>query len=285
MAKRTGKHVASVARVAGWSGADLVTAVAIAYAESGWDDTARGGPNSNGTYDYGLWQINDIHKPTQTEKTNSVANGQRAYRIYKEAGNSFKPWATYNDGKYKRHLGLAQEAVKELSGMSLSELDDIAKTIAGIPGAAVDKVGDAAGAIPNPVAGVSQSIDKINGTIGKVVNNMVLIFIAVVCIVLGVFILSRGSVERMATRKVTKMLGGTTKKARPAPAPAQRTRVPATRPAPAAPKPVAAAKTAPVKAAVKKAPEAAKPGLSDAQKRAAIQALRERGNQLAPKVD
>lgn len=279
MAKRTGKHVASVARVAGWSGGDLVTAVAIAYAESGWDDTARGGPNSNGTYDYGLWQINDIHKPTQTEKTNSVANGQRAYRIYKEAGNSFKPWATYNDGKYKRHLGLAQEAVKELSGMSLSELDDIAKVVAGIPGAFAGAGKDVAtDAISSPVAGVSQSIDKINGTIGKVVNNMVLIFIAVVCIVLGVFILSRGTVERAATRKVTKVLGGAAKRT-PRAAP-QRARVPATRPAPAAPKPVA-----PVKAAVKKAPEAAKPGLTEAQKRAAIKALQERGNQLAPKVD
>lgn len=280
MAKRTGKHVASVARVAGWSGGDLVTAVAIAYAESGWDDTARGGPNSNGTYDYGLWQINDIHKPTQTEKTNSVANGQRAYRIYKEAGNSFKPWATYNDGTYKRHLGLAQEAVKELSGMSLSELDDIAKVVAGIPGAFAGAGTDvAADAISSPVAGVSQSIDKINGTIGKVVNNMVLIFIAVVCIGLGVFILSRGTVERVATRKVAKVLGGTTKRAAP-----QRARVPATRPAPAAPRPVETVKAAPVKA-VKKAPEAAKPGLTEAQKRAAIKALRERGNQLAPKVD
>lgn len=44
------------------SRARTITAVAVALAESGGNPRARGGPNTNGTYDHGLWQINDVHR-------------------------------------------------------------------------------------------------------------------------------------------------------------------------------------------------------------------------------
>lgn len=57
---------------------ELVIALAVAYAESGWQYSAKGGPNNNGTYDWGLFQINDVHKPTANEKTNPLANAKAA---------------------------------------------------------------------------------------------------------------------------------------------------------------------------------------------------------------
>lgn len=80
---------------------------AIAMAESGGRVDAVGGPNSNGTYDYGLWQINSVH--SQFDKARLISdpqyNAQAAVAIEKSQG--LGAWSTYNSGAYKGFLGSA----------------------------------------------------------------------------------------------------------------------------------------------------------------------------------
>jgi hypothetical protein len=93
----TPQQIAGVAQNAGWSGPDLVTAVAIAYAES------SGIPSKIGTLgvgsDWGLWQINDHYHPEFGPNYNALldpqTNANAAFQVYQVAGNSFTPWATY----------------------------------------------------------------------------------------------------------------------------------------------------------------------------------------------
>lgn len=48
--------------------------------------------NRNGTWDYGLWQINQVHGYSQSELSDFKFNTDVAYRIYLRAGKSFSPW-------------------------------------------------------------------------------------------------------------------------------------------------------------------------------------------------
>jgi hypothetical protein len=88
---------------------NAVKAIAIALAESGGNPEAVGGPNSNGTRDWGLWQINDIHNPTERQKHSAAANWLYAWRIA-GLGTNWRPWATFNSGKYRDHMDAARSA-------------------------------------------------------------------------------------------------------------------------------------------------------------------------------
>jgi hypothetical protein len=83
---------------------------AIALAESGGvpskDNT---GLNSDGSVDYGLWQINSVHandsvikKIGWENRLNPEANAKMAVFIYQQQG--LTAWSTYNNGAYKRFL-------------------------------------------------------------------------------------------------------------------------------------------------------------------------------------
>ncbi len=101
------KDLGAHAAVAGWrSTTDIAMAVAIAMAESGGRAYAIGGPNSDGTYDYGCWQINEGAHPELfqgVDWSNPQTNAKMAFAVYTEAGNSWKPWSVFNNGKYKEH--------------------------------------------------------------------------------------------------------------------------------------------------------------------------------------
>ncbi len=84
-------------RAAGFS--DVRTAMQVAYAESGWDQSARN-TNRNGSVDYGLFQINSVHKPSEAVKTNIVANAAFARSL--QAKQGWKPWVAYTSGSYSR---------------------------------------------------------------------------------------------------------------------------------------------------------------------------------------
>ncbi len=89
-------HVVEAAKAAGWSGKNLEVAVAIALAESGGNAKAVSAPNRNGTRDHGLFQINDgVHDFDRNLIYSSRYNAKIAYRIWEQAGRSFRPWATY----------------------------------------------------------------------------------------------------------------------------------------------------------------------------------------------
>src|SRR6266404_5020546 len=101
-AKLTTGDVALVARQAGFSGTDLLTAVAIACAESSGNPNAVGdqtlapdrGPS------IGLWQINIGNKAhpeyADVDLTDPQTNANAAFEVYSSAGNSFRPWSTFD---------------------------------------------------------------------------------------------------------------------------------------------------------------------------------------------
>lgn len=109
--------IAIYARNAGFTGADLLTAVAIALAESGGNpdaynpETAAGTPEGLGSY--GLWQIYlKAHPNFQgLNLFDPQTNANAAYEVYAEAGNSFQPWSTFKNGAYVAHLSEAGKLV------------------------------------------------------------------------------------------------------------------------------------------------------------------------------
>lgn len=97
----TPTQIAKVASDAGFPATELPTAVAVAYAESGGNPQAKGGPNKNGSYDYGLFQINSVHSQllSSGDWADPAANARMAYQVWK--GSGWKAWSTYNNGRYQ----------------------------------------------------------------------------------------------------------------------------------------------------------------------------------------
>ncbi|MBM7077684.1 transglycosylase SLT domain-containing protein [Micromonospora humida] len=113
---------AQVAYAAGFRNNPLVTAVAVAMAESSCNPSAVGsnGPTAgcpNGSLDRGLWQINNCYHPTVNDTCayNSQCNANAAYSI-SSGGSNWQPWSTYNNGAYAAYLSAAQAAVARLGG-------------------------------------------------------------------------------------------------------------------------------------------------------------------------
>lgn len=101
-----GKTVAEYARRAGFKGSALVTALAIARGESGWNTTASN-RNSDGSIDRGLWQINSVHGSLST--FDPAANARAAWKISK-GGRKWSDWVVYNKGLHKQHIAAARAA-------------------------------------------------------------------------------------------------------------------------------------------------------------------------------
>jgi hypothetical protein len=71
-------------------------AAAVSRAESGWRPTAESPPNSNGTVDRGLWQVNSVHGALST--FDPLSNAKAAVEISGN-GTNWKPWCTaWSDG-------------------------------------------------------------------------------------------------------------------------------------------------------------------------------------------
>lgn len=117
----SGQSIATYAQNAGFSGVDLVTAVAIAFAESGGDpnaynpETAAGAPQGQGSY--GLWQIYlAAHPEFQGQNLyDPQTNANAAYSIYSAAGSSFSPWSTFGSGAYTNFVSQANNQVSQLN--------------------------------------------------------------------------------------------------------------------------------------------------------------------------
>lgn len=203
MAKLNNAQVAAIAHMSGWTGKDqITTATAIALAESGGNPTAKGGPNKNGTYDYGLFQINDVHNPTAEEKTDPIANGKRAYKIWVDAGHSFKPWSTYNSGSYKDKFvdsQLGYDAILHDTGIEERlKAGDTSSHFGELNSDSPLKKLDAIGGL--------------SATIAKVSLNLGTLIFAITILVLGVIILLRSQVSSTVglgkVAKVAKKVGG-----------------------------------------------------------------------------
>lgn len=113
---------AQVGAVAGFpAGGALVTAVAVALAESSCVASARGanGPTAgcpNGSVDRGLWQVNSCYHAEVSDSCayNAQCNANAARRI-SAGGTNWTPWSTYNSGAYRAYLATAQAAVNRLA--------------------------------------------------------------------------------------------------------------------------------------------------------------------------
>lgn len=108
---------------AGWPQDALATATAIVMAESGGVVEAVNTANSNGTYDYGLMQINSIHTTDGRSSSGTgpydprllvsdpIYNAAAGYAIFRSAGFRFTPWAAFNSGAYLKYMADATAAV------------------------------------------------------------------------------------------------------------------------------------------------------------------------------
>jgi uncharacterized protein YraI len=107
---------------AGFRGGSLVTAVAVAMAESSCNPSASAGNPAGsgcpyGSIDRGLWQINSCWHPEVSDACayNAQCNANAAYTI-SYSGTYWTPWSTYNNGAYAAYLSAAQAAVNRLGG-------------------------------------------------------------------------------------------------------------------------------------------------------------------------
>lgn len=105
------QQIAGYAVAAGFPPDQIATATAVALAESGGDTNATN-KNSNGSVDYGLWQINTVHGSllNQGDKFNPLDNAKMALRVYAGAGNKWTPWTVYNTGSYRAQMSVASLA-------------------------------------------------------------------------------------------------------------------------------------------------------------------------------
>jgi len=110
----TAAAIAQLAAWAGFTGAALIIATAIALAES------SGNPNAHGDIgigqgSFGLWQINAYYHPEYgpdfTKLYDPETNANAAYAIYLAAGSSFSPWSTFKNRAYMTYYSAAQNAV------------------------------------------------------------------------------------------------------------------------------------------------------------------------------
>ena len=116
----TPAQIAYFAQKAGFSGQDLLIAVAIALAESSGvpntynPETAAGAPEGYGSY--GLWQIYlNAHPEYNSENLyDPQTNANAAHDIFSAAGG-FSPWSTFNSGAYEAFLGPAQSAINPVT--------------------------------------------------------------------------------------------------------------------------------------------------------------------------
>jgi hypothetical protein len=113
-------QIAQVAANAGFAGNDLVTAVAIALAESNPPgnpqsynpEPAAPGGTPQGQGSYGLWQIYLKAHPEDAGVNlfDPQTNANAAYALYRQHG--FAPWTTYTSGKFQAFLPTVLAAIQ-----------------------------------------------------------------------------------------------------------------------------------------------------------------------------
>lgn len=93
---------------------DTLTAFCIALAESSGDPTVTH-QNTNGSTDYGLFQINSVHSDLLKGGNwqDPSANANMAYQLYTSKGGKFTDWTTFTDGSYARFMSRAQKTQQD----------------------------------------------------------------------------------------------------------------------------------------------------------------------------
>ena len=116
-------QIAQYAAKGGFSGSGIVTAIAVALAESGGNPAAQGvNRNAQGkvtSIDRGLWQINSVYHSEVSDScafNPSCAAGQ-AFRISGQGAN-WTPWSTYTNGAYRNYTARALVAAQSVGSTS-----------------------------------------------------------------------------------------------------------------------------------------------------------------------
>lgn len=113
-------QIAGYAQGAGLRGNAIVIAIAIALAESSgvYNVTHL---NTDGSTDYGLWQINSVHKQFNTSQLLTPAYNAMAMAQISGNGSNWGPWTTYTTGAYRSHLSVAQQGYATLVGATTKQ--------------------------------------------------------------------------------------------------------------------------------------------------------------------
>jgi hypothetical protein len=150
------QEAAALAVRAGFPRDQVVTAVAVAMAESGLRPRAKNDNAGTGDYSIGLWQINmRAHKTrfgTEEQLKNPATNARAAYTIWKERnGGSWAPWGAFTNGSYQSHVPTVKAALAAsggpqlLAGIDLDDareiLDEAGRVFTGNPGGVDDGAG------------------------------------------------------------------------------------------------------------------------------------------------
>lgn len=118
----TPENITALASSAGFQGNDLVTAVAVALAESGGKtdaynpEVAAAGGTPGGKGSQGLWQIYvKVHPEFGGLNLNDPQiNAQAAFQVYQAAGRSFRPWSAFKTGVFAQYMPVAASAVNSM---------------------------------------------------------------------------------------------------------------------------------------------------------------------------
>lgn len=134
MKQSSGKVYADL-RAAGFSATQATLMVAIAGAESAWDDTARGDLSlQDGTWgpSFGIYQIRTLKSATGTGSDRDItwlaqsdANQAKAAYDISSGGRDLTPWSTFNTGAYRKFLAQAQSGATDVQPAGLFSGGDV----------------------------------------------------------------------------------------------------------------------------------------------------------------
>lgn len=179
----TGNHtqlswvdIYKVARQAGFSAPAAVIATAITAPESGRYPGIQQSGQPYRTTGWGLWQItpgNSVPSVgTDDQLLDPLTNARAAYAKYHAAGDSFRPWTTYNNGAYKAFMASAASAASQVGDNIGGPVDSGASAgglggPVGTPGGLGGPVGADPTQIAQSIGSVTQAIDDLFAGGGK----------------------------------------------------------------------------------------------------------------------
>ena len=185
---------------AGWGidSLDLVTALAVSHAESGWNETATH-KNSDGSTDYGLFQLNGKYHPTTTaEKYHAFPNAAKAHAIWRQGG--WGQWTTFKNKTHLKpeHNNAANAAIAAYhkrfdDNPALADLVAANKIASTANSAGSSPIASLVAGATSGAAGVASSLGGVAGLVQKVTSDLLTVLVALACIIVGIVILSRNS--------------------------------------------------------------------------------------------
>lgn len=138
MAELTVPQVYALARGAGLDHETAIVATAVSWAENDTHDPGRLGDlglqDATWGPSVGLWQIRSLKAQQGTGGTRDASRltdpqfNARSMFAESNGGRNWRPWSTYNDGKYLEHIAAVRKAVGTGTGGPASGSEDVSST-------------------------------------------------------------------------------------------------------------------------------------------------------------